>query len=43
MNKELVHVLIIIAVANIAGYETHKGRYGWAVTFGLLFFALLRY
>lgn len=43
MNAEQVHVLAIVATACISGYETSKGRYGWAVTFGLLFFAVLKY
>ena len=43
MTAEQIHVLFIVGTAAISGYETSKGHYGWAVTFGLLFFAVLKY
>lgn len=43
MIPEKFHVLVIFGMAAISGYETSKGRYGWAVTYGLLFFAVLKY
>lgn len=43
MSGEHIHVLVIFGLAALVGYQTARGQYGWAVTFGLLFFATLKH
>ena len=41
--SNFIHALSIVGTASLAGHAVGNGRYGWAVTFGLLFFATLKY
>ena len=43
MTPELTHVAMIVANAALAGYCTSRRDYGWAVTYSLMFFAVLKY
>lgn len=43
MTSDEIHALFIVGTAAVSGYEISKGNYGWGVTFGLLFFAVLKY
>lgn len=41
MSEETLHVLCLFIVAGFTGHYVEKGQYGSAVTFALIFFAML--